>query len=543
MPAPLHRLDDLTIDLARRRVERDGVALDVGGLSFDLLAYLVAQGDRVVGFDELIARVWAPAVVGEETVTQRVKLLRQSLGDDGRNPRYLRSVRGKGYALCVAPQRVGDIPVDHIPVNVRPVDGTPAPPAAQPAPSRARRRLALAAIAAAFVAGAVAWFAVPTRTAAPTERDEILQRARYYAGIGQPDDIDRAVALYDDLLRRDPNDRAAQLGLAFAYNTRVCVHNREPEWTERALALAQTVLAAEPDNSLAEAAIGYAHDCRGELRDAMAHYERAVKLDPAARTDSAASLAYLYMVQGRLADALEANVAVERRGAKPRYLDLQIARTLELLGYAAAAEARYRRSFRLYPDNTYSNAAWPKFLFRQGRYGEAQAALDAALARGAHPEMHMLQGELALLRGDRAAAAAAFARASALRPHTSLPRTLATLYAAAPPDPAWIAERIEGLSTYVASGAGGWPEDRIDIALLELARGDKPAAVAALRGAITAGFLDRAYLQASPLFRPLADDPAFATLVDTIAERVNAERVRAAPLAAAESATVSPATP
>lgn len=526
MPAPLQRLDDLTIDLARRRVERDGAALDVGGLSFDLLAYLVAQGDRVVGFDELIANVWAPAVVGEETVTQRVKLLRQSLGDDGRNPRYLRSVRGKGYALCAAPQ---------------PVDEAPAPVAAPSSPPRGRRGLAFAAIAAMFVAGAVAWFVVPRQAAAPTERDEILQRAKYYAAIWQKDDNDRAIGLYDELLRRDPNDHAAQVGLSFAYSARVCLHNQEPVWVERAQTLARAALAADPRDSLAEAALGYSYDCRGELREAIAHYERAVALDPAARTDSAASLAYIYMVQGRLADALEANIAVERRGAKLRHLDIQIARVLELLGYAAAAEQRYRRSFRLYPDNTYSNAALPRFLFLQGRYGEAQATLAEAMHRSEHPDMYLLQGELALLRGERDAASAAFAQASALRPHSSLPRTLVALYAATTPDPAWIAQRIAGLAGYVATGAGGWPEDQIEIALLELARHDKPAAIAALRGAIAAGFLDRAYLQTSALFRPLADEPAFAALIETIAERVNAERVRAAALAEAEA--TAPATP
>jgi DNA-binding winged helix-turn-helix (wHTH) protein/tetratricopeptide (TPR) repeat protein len=532
MSAPTLRLDDLTIDLARRRVERDGVPLDVGGLSFDLFAYLLAQGDRVVGFDELIAGVWAPAVVGEETVTQRVKLLRQSLGDDGRNPRYVRSVRGKGYQLCGSPRPVDDMPAP---------DALPDAPPLPPARSRPRRAFALAAAAGVVIAaaGVMVWTnmqrpGAQAPAAAPTERDELLQRARYYGGIWQKDNIDRAVELYDELLRRDPDDHAAQVGLSFAYSARVCLLNQEPQWIERAQQLARAALAANPRDSLAEAALGYSHDCRGELRDAIVHYERAVALDPAARTDSAASLAYIYMVQGRLADALEANIAVERSGAKPRHLDIQIARVLELLGYAAAAEKRYQRSFRLYPDNTYSNAAWPRFLFLQGRYGEAEAALGEALRRSQHPELYLLQGELALLRGERDAASAAFAQASALRPHASLPLTLTRLHGTQPPDPAWIAQRIAGLSGYIATGAGGWPEDQIEIALLELARGDKPAAIAALRGAIAAGFLDRAYLQTSALFRPLADEPAFAALIETIAGRVNAERTRAAPLAAAE---------
>src|SRR5206468_4353884 len=52
-----YRLLDLTIDLARQRVERGGTPLDVAGLSFQLLACLVERGDRVVGFDELMSEV------------------------------------------------------------------------------------------------------------------------------------------------------------------------------------------------------------------------------------------------------------------------------------------------------------------------------------------------------------------------------------------------------------------------------------------------------------------------------------------------------
>lgn len=78
-----------------------------------------------MSFDKLIQSVWAPAMVNEETVTQRVKLLRQALGDDSRNPRYLRSVRGLGYQLCSAP-----------------LDATDALPDGAPWQSRAARRAA-----------------------------------------------------------------------------------------------------------------------------------------------------------------------------------------------------------------------------------------------------------------------------------------------------------------------------------------------------------------------------------------------------------------
>ncbi len=100
-------------------ISRAGQALDVSGLSFQLFAYLPGQGQRVVGFDELIQAVWAPAVVGEETVTQRVKLLRQALGDDARRPRYLRSVRGQGYQLVDLPVALAGPPQQASPSSPR----------------------------------------------------------------------------------------------------------------------------------------------------------------------------------------------------------------------------------------------------------------------------------------------------------------------------------------------------------------------------------------------------------------------------------------
>jgi len=102
-----YRFEDLEIDLDRREVRRGDAVLELAGLSFDLFAYLLGQGTRVVGFDELIAQVWSPAVVGEETVTQRVKLLRQSLGDDGRRPPPVARRRRPATALCAFGTRQG----------------------------------------------------------------------------------------------------------------------------------------------------------------------------------------------------------------------------------------------------------------------------------------------------------------------------------------------------------------------------------------------------------------------------------------------------
>jgi hypothetical protein len=47
-------------------------------------------------------QVWGDVVVSPETLTQRVKLVRDALGDDPHEPRYIGLVRGEGYRLIAA---------------------------------------------------------------------------------------------------------------------------------------------------------------------------------------------------------------------------------------------------------------------------------------------------------------------------------------------------------------------------------------------------------------------------------------------------------
>ena len=95
----IYYLDDLTIDIAKKKVIRSHECLKVSGLNFQFLSFMLTQGTDVVTFEVLIEGVWSPAIVNEDTVTQRVRLLRSALGENRHNPRYIRSVRGQGYQL------------------------------------------------------------------------------------------------------------------------------------------------------------------------------------------------------------------------------------------------------------------------------------------------------------------------------------------------------------------------------------------------------------------------------------------------------------
>ena len=146
--AGCYRIDDLLIDTGIRRVTRNGADLAIANLSFDLLLTLMHAAPRLVTFDALMQQVWPGVVVSPETVTQRVKLLRQALGDNADSPRYILAVRGHGYRLLATPVPVVD-------------SGSAAPaiaPSAKVSAVPARRRLLAAVLVAVLVAAGGLWW-------------------------------------------------------------------------------------------------------------------------------------------------------------------------------------------------------------------------------------------------------------------------------------------------------------------------------------------------------------------------------------------------
>lgn len=99
-PGRYLRVLDIDIDTESGTVWRDGAVIDLPELSFRLLWTLARNAPELVSKDKLIADVWGDVVVSDETLMQRVRLLRQALGEESQNPRYIASVRGRGYRLA-----------------------------------------------------------------------------------------------------------------------------------------------------------------------------------------------------------------------------------------------------------------------------------------------------------------------------------------------------------------------------------------------------------------------------------------------------------
>jgi two-component system response regulator RegX3 len=96
-PVPV-TIGELDLDFAARRARLRSEELALSRKEFDLLAELVRNAGRVVTREQLMDRVWDENWFGStKTLDVHVRWLRQKLGDDPADPRYLHTVRGVGF--------------------------------------------------------------------------------------------------------------------------------------------------------------------------------------------------------------------------------------------------------------------------------------------------------------------------------------------------------------------------------------------------------------------------------------------------------------
>jgi DNA-binding winged helix-turn-helix (wHTH) protein len=93
------RFNDFSLDRDRRLLSRGGEPVPLARKAFDFLEVLVAARPRALSKEQIRDRVWPKTVVSESTVNGLLGELRAALGDDAREPRYIRTVYGFGYAF------------------------------------------------------------------------------------------------------------------------------------------------------------------------------------------------------------------------------------------------------------------------------------------------------------------------------------------------------------------------------------------------------------------------------------------------------------
>ena len=96
---PAFRFGRFELYPAARELRKDGVRMRLQDQPFELLSLLLERPGEVLTRDELRQRLWPQGmfVDFEHGLNAAVKRVRSALGDDADNPRFVETLRGRGY--------------------------------------------------------------------------------------------------------------------------------------------------------------------------------------------------------------------------------------------------------------------------------------------------------------------------------------------------------------------------------------------------------------------------------------------------------------
>ena len=367
--------EDLIINTELQKVTQNKKELKLPQLSYDTLMVLINNAPTIVTFDQLIDQAWQDIEVSQETVTQRIALLRKSLSKNNQNKtQYIASVRSKGYRWVPK-------------VTAKPIhqEGL-----------KLKHKVKWGALSLITLALFLSMILsqkkeVETVKNVAIVKDDYLTQAKFYLSQHDLKSNQLALGLYRKVLERQPKNTEALIGASLALSHQVTKFNQDGVLLNEAEAFAKAAKTFHPEFSKSWLALGFVHDAKGEINQAISAYEKALDFN---REDYSAmsSLAYLYMQKGQLADSLKLNLEIYGKDQQ-RYLNLQIANSLDLLDFDLVAEHWYQRADELSPDNVFTTAQRAKYYLSYNQKEKAQIIIEEALQRGVErPELYIILG-------------------------------------------------------------------------------------------------------------------------------------------------------
>lgn len=99
-----------TLDRDTRQLLRQGEERHISPKAFDLLGLLVDSRPRALAKSELHDKLWPDTHVSEAALQSLVAEIRSALHDDARQPLFVRTVHGFGYAFAAEVEQEGTDP-------------------------------------------------------------------------------------------------------------------------------------------------------------------------------------------------------------------------------------------------------------------------------------------------------------------------------------------------------------------------------------------------------------------------------------------------
>ena len=88
---------DLHLDLDNQSVLRGEEVIRLTGTEFKILELLVSHKRKVYSLDNIYQSIWEEEAVADSAIMVHIKNIRKKIGDDSRNPKYIKTAWGKGY--------------------------------------------------------------------------------------------------------------------------------------------------------------------------------------------------------------------------------------------------------------------------------------------------------------------------------------------------------------------------------------------------------------------------------------------------------------
>jgi DNA-binding winged helix-turn-helix (wHTH) protein len=130
---PRYRFGEFIVSPRRRVLVRNGREQPLIPRYFDLLVFLIERRGEAVHRRDIFDRIWSDVVVSDSALSQAIRTIRRVLGDDSREPRFVRTVSRHGYRFVFADVVEEDDDGDWQIADVTPADrGVPSEAAVDP---------------------------------------------------------------------------------------------------------------------------------------------------------------------------------------------------------------------------------------------------------------------------------------------------------------------------------------------------------------------------------------------------------------------------
>lgn len=133
-PRRLYRFGVFDADTAAGELRRHGIRIKLNAQPFQVLCLLLDRPGTLLTREEISHELWPDGtfVDYEHGVNSAVNRIREALGDNATNPRFIETLARRGYRFIAPVQQIS--PSDNANANSATPDLSTAPPAPEPAP-------------------------------------------------------------------------------------------------------------------------------------------------------------------------------------------------------------------------------------------------------------------------------------------------------------------------------------------------------------------------------------------------------------------------